>query len=231
MTKNRSPRFVAPARALLKTILLSVLMIQLVHAASVEDEYRVRMQHFCKWMAANAPDADAPKIDFCGPDGRYDFNTTYDQQKGWWNYWQDNHPDRWNVLKDKWDAELQSFFVEQERGEKLAREVAAKKARNKRIASIPSMSLVELCNMVRSRDWQPAHDELVKRKAFPPSELAQIAGRRAVLGMSEGAMLCALGSPQRSHRSVGSWGVDIQYVYPNELIVYTRNGKVTSWQD
>lgn len=30
--------------------------------------------------------------------------------------------------------------------------------------------------------------------------------------------------------TVGTWGVDTQHVYGNNVYVYTRNGRITSWQ-
>jgi transketolase len=195
------------------------------------EEYLITMRHFCAWAKANAPPGNPERIDLCGSNAEYSFETTYEQQRRWWNYWQDNEPSTWQELKNKWDEELKVHYAQREREQKAARQAAAKKAREKRIAAIPVMPVPELCKMLGSPDWQPAHEELIKRKAFPASDLAQLPSRAVVLGMSEGAMLCALGAPDRTHRSVGTWGVDVQYVFPNSVFVYTRNGKVTSWQD
>ncbi|OWQ44253.1 hypothetical protein CDL60_26225 [Roseateles noduli] len=51
-------------------------------------------------------------------------------------------------------------------------------------------------------------------------------------GMSECSMAASYGRPTKRNRSVGSWGVRVQYVYEQlGMYIYTRNGRVDSWQD
>jgi hypothetical protein len=50
------------------------------------------------------------------------------------------------------------------------------------------------------------------------------------IGMSRCQLLAGWGAPREQKRSVGSWGEDIQHIYPSAY-VYTRNGVVKSWQD
>ena len=49
---------------------------------------------------------------------------------------------------------------------------------------------------------------------------------RIHIGMSESR----LPIPLRKNVSVGKWGTHKQYVYPGYQYVYTKDGKVTSWQ-
>lgn len=53
---------------------------------------------------------------------------------------------------------------------------------------------------------------------------------RIKLGISECQLFASFGLPERANRSVGSWGVHVQYIY-GRTYVYTKNGTVTSWQD
>lgn len=48
-------------------------------------------------------------------------------------------------------------------------------------------------------------------------------------GMTAEQLKASWGAPERNNRSVGSWGVHEQWVYPSNY-VYLANGKVTSWQ-
>jgi hypothetical protein len=53
---------------------------------------------------------------------------------------------------------------------------------------------------------------------------------RIALGMSEEMVVASIGYPNDINRSVGSWGVKEQWVYPYKY-VYFENGTLTSWQD
>jgi len=57
-----------------------------------------------------------------------------------------------------------------------------------------------------------------------------VANRRISLGMSTCEVVAAWGQPNRSNRSVGSFGVHHQLVY-SSAYVYLEEGIVTSWQD
>lgn len=51
------------------------------------------------------------------------------------------------------------------------------------------------------------------------------------IGMTKEMALESLGKPNDINRTVGSWGVNEQWVYPNNLYVYIQNGILKSWQD
>ena len=57
-----------------------------------------------------------------------------------------------------------------------------------------------------------------------------VIGEIVRVGSTKCQLLAAWGAPRSQNRSVGSWGEDIQHVYPSAY-VYTRNGIVTSYQD
>ena len=50
------------------------------------------------------------------------------------------------------------------------------------------------------------------------------------IGITKCQLLASWGTPRDQNRSVGSWGVHIQHIYPGTY-VYTKNGIVTSYQD
>ena len=57
-----------------------------------------------------------------------------------------------------------------------------------------------------------------------------VTGQYLKIGITRCQMLAAWGAPRDQIRSVGSWGENIQHVYPSSY-VYTRNGIVTSYQN
>lgn len=71
--------------------------------------------------------------------------------------------------------------------------------------------------------------ELVRRNIFTEKEWELIDNSRVQIGMSELALLGSWGSARKVNKSVGSWGVNKQWIYYKRN-VYTKNGKVTSWQ-
>lgn len=61
--------------------------------------------------------------------------------------------------------------------------------------------------------------------------LKAIKDQKIYIGMPEEAMLLSWGRPSSTNSSVGSWGSRNQHVYGSRSYVYTRNGKVSSWQN
>lgn len=51
------------------------------------------------------------------------------------------------------------------------------------------------------------------------------------IGVSECQLYASWGLPNSQNKSVGQWGVHVQYVYGDGTYVYTENGRVTSWQN
>lgn len=79
--------------------------------------------------------------------------------------------------------------------------------------------------------------EMQRRNLLTQEEWDLAAKKQISMGISQCALYAAWGVPGRENRSVGSWGVNIQHVfnvgypYVPASYVYTRNGKVTSWQN
>jgi len=72
--------------------------------------------------------------------------------------------------------------------------------------------------------------EFSKRKL--KLDLKQTMKQQFSIGSSECTMAGAYGNPSASNRSVGPWGTRVQHVYAElHTYVYTRNGRVESWQD
>lgn len=63
-------------------------------------------------------------------------------------------------------------------------------------------------------------------------EYDNIKSKSFAIGTSECALAAALGRPDKGNRTTNAYGYRIQWVYRSQgLYVYTKNGKVTSWQD
>lgn len=68
-------------------------------------------------------------------------------------------------------------------------------------------------------------------KSFTKKALKAIKEGKIFLGMNGRDVLASWGLPQNVNRTVGKWGTHEQWVYPENIYVYIKNGKVTSWQD
>lgn len=55
-------------------------------------------------------------------------------------------------------------------------------------------------------------------------------GRIIKIGMTTCQLYASYGGPKKVNRTVGAWGEHVQYVYTSQYI-YTKNGRITSWQD
>lgn len=51
------------------------------------------------------------------------------------------------------------------------------------------------------------------------------------LGMTDDMAKDSWGTPDNNNRSVGSWGIHEQWIYPNNVYLYFENGILTNWQD
>lgn len=76
-----------------------------------------------------------------------------------------------------------------------------------------------------------AQSEMTKRGLDVIDALPQIGAQKVRIGMTTCALYASWGIPDRENRSVGSWGTSIQHVYGRRQYVYSRNGRVTSFQD
>jgi len=55
--------------------------------------------------------------------------------------------------------------------------------------------------------------------------------RKVKIGMTAEQVSISWGKPEEINKSVGSWGVNEQWVYGDGHYLYFENGKLTSWQD
>ena len=119
----------------------------------------------------------------------------------------------WSALKDgRTPEQVRAYVAERIEWQRLEEEHRAADRKREQEAE------------VRERN------ECVARSSLPASEVAVVRVEKVQLGMSEAALLCSWGRPERVNRSVGSWGEHKQYIYGGRY-VYVENGKVTSWQD
>jgi hypothetical protein len=224
-------------RALLVTSLVATAQASAdTDADKVDREYLELIRHFCAWAPTHTPFKNPVRIEACEARADPDATEAMRHQSDWWTWARNNHPEEWLAVARAWDAEIEAVKLREERArqaaEKRQREKAAEAVRQKRLALIPSMNTTQLCIEYRQHETQAAFDRLVELKAFPAADLPMIAGRRLAIGMTEDSMRCVLGTASDINRSVGSWGVHIQYVYRNLGVnVYTENGRVSAWQD
>ena len=196
---------------------------------SVADRtYIENIRFLCSWAKTNAPPGNPVSIRVCAKGAAPDPAQAEKDSIAWWNHWRETDNKTWERLASRFDAALQEFSTRKERA---AAEEAKRLKAEALIKRLPRMAVQDLCDLVRKGTLPEAYPALVRRQAFPDSEIGLIGQRQLVLGMSEDAMLCMLGYPEDSHRSVGSWGVHTQYVYGRGHYVYVKNGKVDAWQD
>ena len=68
-------------------------------------------------------------------------------------------------------------------------------------------------------------------------EMLNIFNNKVTLGMTKDQVMLSWGQPDDINRTVGSWGVNEQWVYKksrdmsNWKYLYLKNGRLTSWQD
>lgn len=99
-------------------------------------------------------------------------------------------------------------------------------------ATVKSQTDLDLCRSYalmigKTRDNSIVGQELQRRLQ---SEWSTIKARHIQIGMSEAALVCSWGRPDRINTSTGSWGTKKQWVYGTGQYVYTSNGRITSWQ-
>jgi hypothetical protein len=221
-------------RRLLWTLVLGIAtqagMAQEYSRQELQQQFVANLRHLCEWAKTNAPEGNPVVVNACVPDGVATFQQAMRDESAWWQHWYDKDDVLYYKLKAAWDEELNKRNAQRAAERKAAARQQANTDRERLIASLPKLSVPDLCKVVRRGKTPEALEELVNRKVYAASETALIAASAVNLGMSEGAMQCSLGAPLRANRSVGSWGTHIQYVY-NGITVYVENGKVTSWQD
>jgi hypothetical protein len=211
------------------------------------------VRFLCTWAKSNAPGGNPVAIRACETDGQADEQQALDDAAAWWDYWRRLDIASYEKLhmsfavaagvrereleEKRYQAALAAIKLQRKEEEDAAIEKkkrdaeANRAARLQKIKSIPTMPESQLCSEFRVYRTQAAIAELEKRNSFNQNEFASIAARNVRLGISERALFCVLGKPDSANRSVGSWGVHVQYVYGGRKFFYTENGVVTSWQD
>lgn len=106
---------------------------------------------------------------------------------------------------------------------------------------LSSFSEKSLCNAYDFDGSEKARSELERRGVIPGHEWGLIEADKISIGMSELGLICSWGMPSYEggvNRTVTSSGVRKQYVYRDcccggcsTQYVYTRDGRVVSWQD
>jgi hypothetical protein len=88
-----------------------------------------------------------------------------------------------------------------------------------------------LCDSYRKTKNPETLAEIERRKEFTATEVGLIKRTRVNVGMTEKAMRCSWGAPQRSHRQATAAGVSTQHIYRDRYYIYVEKGVVVSWQD
>jgi hypothetical protein len=219
---------VAHSRALHSylTVLASCVFLFLpslpAHADALDTILFERAKFFCSWIPAHMPPGNPSPPEQCLSDRTMSEFEIFGEYDRWWDNWpHDDGP------KQEFERAWQRAYTE--RGHKAA--VAAAAKREARLAAkVHDMDTMDLCIEYRRSKSKSALDEIARRNSFTMAEWDLVNNRQLQLGMSELALVCSLGQPASTNRSVGSWGVHIQYVY-GDTLVYVENGKVTSFQD
>lgn len=99
-------------------------------------------------------------------------------------------------------------------------------------AEFQELPIDKLCALVHARGQSAngAARALIGRRLISDRELRSVETKSVFIGMSESALVCALGWPSHRNRTVTAAGESVQWVY-RDLIVYTDNGSVTAFQD
>lgn len=97
----------------------------------------------------------------------------------------------------------------------------------------------DLCNAYAINKSEKFRIELERRHALPPSDWAYIDKHEIATGMTVMGLLCLLGAPSVDgdvNQFTSQQGVMTQWVYRDcqsckAMYVYTKDGKVISWQN
>jgi len=143
------------------------------------------------------------------------FKVIYKEYTGW-------------ALKTRLVTEADYFkIVEELNAKKRAKELVDKQERNK----------AEQARLKAKQEREKAQlDVLYKRrvdltKKYGSQEIAEkIMAKKIWLGMTSAMALESWGRPEDINRSVGSWGVNEQWIYVNTYL-YFENGILTSYQN
>jgi len=136
--------------------------------------------------------------------------------------WQGEYPgigsDRWiRILRDL-GSEWDSYVVELSNGRKI-------QVRRWLIEEQLNTGILTTYDPVRMRI------ATIKSKGWPEHIQEAVLQRKIILGMTKQQVELSWGKPERINRSVGTWGVNEQWVYEGQRYIYFQNGKLTSWQD
>lgn len=108
-----------------------------------------------------------------------------------------------------------------------------------RVSAAPDMTICMAYGQYRqSSAWAAAAEttrkELEARRILTDAEWRAVNVRGLYIGMGLCAMYASMGMPSRENQHVTASGVMTQHIfggpYQSAVYVYTRNGRVTSWQ-
>jgi hypothetical protein len=99
---------------------------------------------------------------------------------------------------------------------------------------------LNLCNAYAHSKLEKAKAELIRRNDIPDDEWPDIEDKKIRIGMSELGLVCSWGKPSlygTINKTVNRYGESKQWAYrpctscKAKYVVYTENGKITSWQN
>ena len=161
----------------------------------------------CTWKGAHAPPGNPKPLDICNAHGSAREQGVADPIE------------RVKVAHAAQAAEEKAAAM------KVAAEHEARFSRN-----VKSMTAEDICRNYHETRYAAARQELSRRKTLSPQEWKLVDRGSIQVGVSELALLCALGDAPVK-RTVSARGVLKQYTYPGGVFVYVENGVVTSFQD
>ena len=97
----------------------------------------------------------------------------------------------------------------------------------------------DLCNAYALNRSEKLRVELERRHALPPSDWAHVDKHEIATGMTVLGLICLMGAPDLDgdvNQFTSQQGVMTQWVYRScqsckAMYVYTKDGKVTGWQN
>jgi hypothetical protein len=104
------------------------------------------------------------------------------------------------------------------------------------LAEIPNKQLMQALENDLSRN-DKILNEALNRGWLLEDDIPLIKKKKIAIGMSERALILAIGRPYRINESIGSWGVHKEYIYggyaPDSKTthVFLENGQVSSWEE
>lgn len=98
-------------------------------------------------------------------------------------------------------------------------------------SQIVSMNKEQLCHTYSINNDNTVRARLKLLYALTVKEWKQVDSGKVNIGTSELALQCIFGKPKKVNSTTNKYGTHKQWVYHNNVYIYTEDGKVTSWQN